>query len=293
MERTSLFEEVCFMAILNFADILQKVGIDPKRVKMIRHSLTRETFKICYEKGMILEYTRTQNRNFAKDFDYWAVFIGDAGTMARFYALYKADGFVPATPEVMPVGFPHVDWFTGEDGYFNLEHVDLLQEYEDRLIIDWGRGTLAWHQSGSLEKPVVAIQSRGAEVFSGYENLILSFDQLNTIIKNRPVYESWHTALEAVKAVYLIVDTVSGQQYVGSAYGDDGLLGRWKAYIDTRDGGNKKIKELLRKEPERYHKFQFSILQILPKSTSNESVIQCEALYKNKLLSREFGMNDN
>ena len=96
-----------------------------------------------------------------------------------------------------------------------------------------------------------------------------------------------------MKAVYLFVDTVSGQQYVGSAYGDDGLLGRWKAYIDTRDGGNKKIKELLRKEPERYHKFQFSILQILPKSTSNESVIQCEALYKNKLLSREFGMNDN
>lgn len=293
MERTSLFEEVCFMAILNFADILQKVGIDPERVKMIRHSLTSEQFIPCYEKGMIWEYTRTQKRNFAKDFDYWAVFIGDAGTMARFYALYKVDGFVPATPEIMPVGFPHVDWFTGEFGYFNLEHVDLLQEYEDRLIIDWGRGTLAWHQSGSLEKPVVAIQSHGAEVFSGYENLILSFDQLNTIINNRPVYESWHTALEAVKAVYLIVDTVSGQQYVGSAYGDDGLLGRWKAYIDTRDGGNKKIKELLRKEPERYHKFQFSILQILPKSTSNESVRQCEALYKNKLLSREFGMNDN
>ena len=75
--------------------------------------------------------------------------------------------------------------------------------------------------------------------------------------------------------------------------GNDGLLGRWKAYIDTRDGGNKKIKELLCKDPERYHKFQFSILQILPKSASNESVMQCEALYKNKLLSKEFGMNDN
>ncbi len=260
------------MAILNFADILQKVGIDPKRVKVIRHSLTSDQFKPCYKKGMIWEYTRTQSRNFAKDFDYWAVFIGDEGTMARFYALYKVDGFVPATPEVMPVGFPHVDWFTGENGYFNLEHVDLLQEYEDRLIIDWGRGTLAWHQSGSLEKPIVAIQSRAAEVFSGYENLILSFDQLNTIIKNRPVYESWHTALEAVKAVYLIVDTVSGQQYVGSAYGNDGLLGRWKAYIDTRDGGNKKIKELLCKAPERYHKFGF-VVELM--KTFDEIFIDC------------------
>lgn len=41
------------MAILNFADILQKVGIDPKRVKVIRHSLTSEQFKPCYKKGMI------------------------------------------------------------------------------------------------------------------------------------------------------------------------------------------------------------------------------------------------
>ena len=159
--------------------------------------------------------------------------------------------------------------------------MDLLQEYEDRLIIDWGRGTLAWHQSGSLEKPVVAIQSHGAEVFSGYENLILSFDQLNTIINNRPVYESWHTALEAVKAVYLIVDTVSGQQYVGSAYGDDGLLGRWKAYIDTRDGGNKKIKELLRKEPERYHKFQFSILLLNYTFCSSRCVCSIYLIYHN------------
>lgn len=45
--------------------------------------------------------------------------------------------------------------------------------------------------------------------------------------------------------------------------------------------------------PERYHKFQFSILQVLPKTLSPEEVTNIETLYKNKLLSKKFGMNAN
>ena len=39
------------MAILNFSDVLKKVGLDPKRVKLIRHSLTDREFRKCYEKN--------------------------------------------------------------------------------------------------------------------------------------------------------------------------------------------------------------------------------------------------
>lgn len=52
-------------------------------------------------------------------------------------------------------------------------------------------------------------------------------------------------ALSGVKAVYLILDTKNGQQYVGSAYGDGGLLERWKCYADTFHGNNKLMKELI------------------------------------------------
>lgn len=281
------------MAILNFSDILVKVGLDPAKVKLIRHAIKGKECKPCYEKGLIWEYTRIQDRNFAKGYDYWAVFLGDTGTLARFYGLYKADGFVPAVQELMPAEFPYPEWFTGEKGYFNLESTTLLKEYENRLVIDWGTSTTSWHQKGTIEKPVMTIQERATEDFSGYENLVLSFDRLKEIIENQTAYESWHTALAAVKGIYLIVDKISGRQYVGSAYGNDGILGRWKEYVRTKDGGNQKIKQLLAEYPDRYHAFQFSILQILPKSTSDESVIQCEKLYKEKLLSREFGLNHN
>ena len=61
----------------------------------------------------------------------------------------------------------------------------------------------------------------------------------------------------------------------------------------THHGGNKQMKELMCNYPERYHNFQFSILQILPKTITDEEVIHVESLYKKKLLSIPFGMNDN
>jgi len=62
------------------------------------------------------------------------------------------------------------------------------------------------------------------------------------------LYENWHTALSSVYAIYLITDKVSGKQYVGSAYGTGGLLGRWKNYVETHHGGNKRIVELLQQQ---------------------------------------------
>jgi len=94
-------------------------------------------------------------------------------------------------------------------------------------------------------------------------------------------------------AIYLIEDTETGKQYVGSAYGKDGLFGRWLCYVTTHHGGNKGMREVICDFPDRYHDFQFSILQILPKTLTDEEVIHIESLWKSKLLSIRFGMNDN
>lgn len=80
---------------------------------------------------------------------------------------------------------------------------------------------------------------------------------------------------------------------MGSAYGKDGLLGRWTCYINSLHGHDKLIKELLCAYPEHDHHFPFSILQILPKTVTDDAVIQTEGLYKKKLLTIPFGMNDN
>ena len=42
------------MAILNFSDVLKKVGLDPKRVKLIRHSLADKEFNKCYKENMVM-----------------------------------------------------------------------------------------------------------------------------------------------------------------------------------------------------------------------------------------------
>ena len=281
------------MAILYFSDVLRKVGLDPAKVKLIRHALTDKGFKSCYDKNMVLEYTRQQKSGFSKNYDYWCVFISGKGTLAKLFACYRVGNSVPDTPDAMPKDFPHPEWFQGENAYFDLEHIDLLKDYEGRLTIDWGNSARMWHQKGTTGKPIVAIQADEKKVFSGFENLILTYDELKEVVENPTIYEAWHTALSSVNAIYLIVDQETGKQYVGSAYGKDGLLGRWSCYVNSLHGNNKLMKELICAYPERYHHFQFSILQILPKTATDDEVIQTESLYKKKLLTIPFGMNDN
>ena len=96
--------------------------------------------------------------------------------------------------------------------------------------------------------------------------------------------------------MYLILNTKAkdGQQYIGSAYGDDGILGRWRQYANPPfHGGNKKLIGLLKEDKEEYKYFQFSLLQIFSKSATDDEIIGAESRWKEKLGSRVFGLNDN
>ena len=281
------------MVQFTFSDLLGKAGIDPAKTKLIRHSFSSWHFRECFNRGLVKEYTAEQRQGFSKGYDYWAVFTSDKGSLSRFYTLYKVNGSVPNTPDLMPENWPIAGSFQGTGAYFNLERLDVLKQYEGRLIIDWGKATRMWHQKGTTEKPVVAIQAEAKRQFPGYQNMILSFDQLEEVVQNSIEYELWQTALASVYAVYLIVDTKSGKQYVGSAYGKDGLLGRWRCYVETYHGGNKLMVDLISAKPEQYKHFQFSILQLLEKTATADEVIQTESLWKKKLQTIAFGMNDN
>ena len=108
------------MAILNFSDVLIKVGLDPKRVKLIRHSLADKEFRQCYEKGMVTEYTRVQSDTFSNGYDYWCVFISGKSTTAKFFTCYKVNGSVRDTHDVKPDNFPLEDWFQGQKMFYEL-----------------------------------------------------------------------------------------------------------------------------------------------------------------------------
>jgi hypothetical protein len=50
--------------------------------------------------------------------------------------------------------------------------------------------------------------------------------------------------LQNQKGVYLITDISNGKMYVGSAYGENMILGRWESYVKTYHGGNVGLKKL-------------------------------------------------
>lgn len=63
------------------------------------------------------------------------------------------------------------------------------------------------YQKGTTEKSIVSIQPDEKKIFTGFENLVKTCDELKEIVENSEVYEAWHMALSSVYAIYLIVDT--------------------------------------------------------------------------------------
>lgn len=80
------------------------------------------------------------------------------------------------------------------------------------------------YESMMEELEVIEILSTAydGDEFPGYENIRLSFSQLETIIRNKR--SGWLDALRNQKAVYLITDTSNGKMYVGSATAQYGML---------------------------------------------------------------------
>lgn len=128
--------------------------------------------------------------------------------------------------------------------------------------------------------------------FPGYNSVRISYNLLRVIIHQQN--PSWKGALCNVAGVYVITDTKKGMQYVGSAYGGDGIWQRWYSYVKTGHGHNKDLKSLLNAKGKDYAlNFQFSILEICDLNSSEDSIIGREVHWKEVLKTREFGLNKN
>jgi hypothetical protein len=115
-----------------------------------------------------------------------------------------------------------------------------------------------------------------------WEDISLSWEEL------RVLPTRWKSRLSEWRAIYFIFDTSDGKGYVGSAYGESNLLGRWMNYADRGHGGN----VLLRKRDPNC--FRFSILQRVSPDMDAADVIRLEATWKERLHTRQpFGLNDN
>lgn len=125
------------------------------------------------------------------------------------------------------------------------------------------------------------------DLFPGYEKVNISWWELKRVLEK----DTWKTALQNQKGVYLLTDTSNGKMYVGSAYGENRILGRWKAYVDTGHGGNVGLKQLSFEHIKLY--FRYSILDIFKPTTDDQIIIDRENWWKDVLQTRKFGYNEN
>ncbi len=125
------------------------------------------------------------------------------------------------------------------------------------------------------------------DLFPGYDNVNVSWKELSRVISK----EGWKTALQNQKGVYLISDISNGKMYVGSAYGESMILGRWESYIKNGNGGNVELKKLsfdyIKKN------FRYSILDIFKSTIDDKKIIERESWWKETLQTRRFGYNKN
>ena len=183
---------------------------------------------------------------------------------------------------------------------FILKELTEYAKWEGRLICKFYRKPGLRGRAFYLEKfidefdVIQVLPARyDGERFCGYENINHSFSTLKALIQSGK--QDWMHKLSNVKGVYIIMDNQTGQSYIGSAYGNDGIWSRLNCYVNTGHGWNDGLVELIKEKGMEYAlaNFYFSVLEIIKFDSPDEDILQREAHWKNVMLTRKFGYNKN
>jgi len=186
--------------------------------------------------------------------------------------------------------------------YYNLILDDKFKNLEGRLIVNYKKvqgpkqaklsSAKLLNEDFTVKK--ILEEKYSGKHFPGYNNVNISFYRLQQIVFKQVT--EWKEQLSTVKGVYLITDTKTSKLYVGSAYGDEGIWGRWTTYAYTNGtGGNKDLKLVMREDKDyAINHFQFAILDYYKKSTSEDEILARESFWKEVLQSRgDLNYNNN
>ena len=202
---------------------------------------------------------------------------------------------------VLPVPIQNNQGWTGWK--YETELTDKASEYIGRAFFRFKKEFRASYPTLELdpkngepiaEMPLSHILDKRVALtdFLGFDSVNIDYKTLKYIVSDNIL--SWKSALSNVKGIYLIVDTYTGKQYVGSAYGDECIWQRWSNYAKDGHGGNVELKELLKTNGVDYkYNFKYSILEVCNMNLGNEYIISRESHWKEVLLTRQFGLNSN
>lgn len=265
--------------MITIQELLYNRGLNRNaRIKLVRHKQRGIDLYNMYRSDIkaFLDYQSDQSKDVFSGVDYIVSFIGESGMSARFVGVFQIFGKEK----------------TNTHFKYSMKEVEGYEDLKEKVIIRWSNA-ISWHQWIKNEMEVLEITpGLRYKRFTDYLELILSYQELKEIVVNQ--YQDWKAILSLVKGVYLISDARTGLLYVGSAYGEDGIWGRWSDYVFTGGhGGNKALKNLTEHFPGYADNFRFSILMLLPKTITPEEAIKKELLFKEKLGTNSFGLNSN
>ncbi|MEN6621808.1 MAG: GIY-YIG nuclease family protein [Smithella sp.] len=270
--------------------ILKEAGLDLSNVRLLRHKdknavKGRSPYELWRDDLPSFElYQSVQSfNNRAKLVSrYWLSFIvtpSNETMFADFYSSCYRGLLEKDTP------MPHMDGIdrAGTCDVYNLVRDDRLNDFIGKLYIDWGSGERAWIQRPERQnKKITKLLPEFKEPdFPGFLHFMKPLSELNRI----PF--GWITTLRSSKGIYLLTCPTTREQYVGSASGQDGFWGRWQEYIQNGHGGNIALKS---RDPSDY---QVSILEVAGTATTLDDLLKMEIQWKQKLQSREMGLNKN
>ena len=268
------------------------LDVDPNDIKLVKH-VSHELYipiKEMIQLGKFNQFQSEQARA-KKVFHNCKVivsFVGMANNQAELYGVYKVNGHRDFTENdykkskrILTRNIKNLKKMI----WYKLDEIKEFSNLRERLIVQW-KSTRGWVQKKDLDiyeilPPIKVI------LFPGYQDVLLSFSEMKQIFENPRAHKDWKAALQANAGIYRIVDMSSGEIYIGSAYGSDGLWGRWSNYAKNGHGGNKLLK------PRDPNNFQWSIVRTVSRSMSERDVIKIEGIEKLKHGSRVHGLNDN
>jgi hypothetical protein len=294
---------------MNLNDLFRIKGVDPQHVLVLRHrpnepALNKVLPWLAAEKPDVFNaYQQTQSGKPEKVMasmsgsGYVASFVGHEPGKALFIGLYSIGTPTPLTrkeywqvPAYIEMKAFGMRGLTAEDArrsilWFDLPLTDFCAAWKGKLIIGWPPPERSWwRRSHRNEMPILSILEDSIldAAMPQWDAITLSWEDLG-VLPSR-----WKAALSQWRGIYYIFDSSDGKGYVGSAYGEANLYGRWLHYAGRGHGGNKLLK---RRDP---RNFRFSILQRVSPDMNAGDLIRLESSWKERLHTRQpLGLNDN
>lgn len=139
-------------------DLLEANGFELIRTGFARHPYSSKNVRHLLAGGYMDLSMGLQDKGRFDKFDQVLSFIGYPFGNSLFLRGYRVMGYHPDASAHLK-DYPFSEHITGQSVFYRLEPLQTLQQYERKLVIDWGQGARAWLQNGKKTKPILAFSA--------------------------------------------------------------------------------------------------------------------------------------